>query len=273
MAQNTLSPIRKFYYNQQYIKIRREEIDTCRKHDAIFVTSAMDKACFDRDIPSVPKYIIPNGVDTGYFQPFTSPPEPHSLVFTGMMAYVPNYDGMLYFLDNIFPLIQREVPDVKIYIVGSRPPRKLMNRASENIVITGFVEDVRPYVSRASVYVVPLRMGGGTRLKVLEAMAMKKPIVTTSIGCEGIDVGHNESVLIADDPQDFAEQVIQLFRTSALTHTLVRNGYDLVRTRYDWGIIGNQVDAAYQSLIKLSTSSDRPRKRAFAMDLTTTVTP
>ena len=162
------------------------------------------------------------------------------------MSYVPNYDGMLYFLDSIFPLILQQSPQTKIYIVGSNPPKKLLRRATHNIIITGFVEDVRPYVYRSSVYVVPLRMGGGTRLKVLEAMAMKKPIVTTSIGCEGIEIVNGSSAIIADELQAFADSVVQLQKDSALRQKLITNGYETMRTHYDWNVIGEQVESLYQ---------------------------
>lgn len=247
---NTRSLIRKLHYYREYKKFAREEIEICRKHDAILVTSARDKAILDADVPDVPKFVVPNGVETSYFKPSTISPEPSALIFTGMMAYVPNYDGMVYFLDHIFPLIQREVPEAKIYIVGNRPPRELRKRASKQVVITGYVEDVRPFVWRASVYVVPLRMGSGTRLKVLEAMAMKKPIVTTSIGCEGIDVRHGESVLIADTPHAFAHAVVELLRRPELQSTLIQNGYDLVRSSYEWSVIDEHVETVYQALVQ-----------------------
>jgi glycosyltransferase involved in cell wall biosynthesis len=165
------------------------------------------------------------------------------------MGYVPNNDGILYFLDEIFPLIQRKIPEAKVYIVGNLPTKKLLKRASDRVVITGYVQDVRRYVSRASVYVVPLRMGGGTRLKVVEAMAMKKPIVTTSIGCEGIRVANGESALIADEPRLFAEEVVELLRNASLRRRLVQNGYELMRSHYEWSVIGRQMEQIYQSIV------------------------
>lgn len=247
---NARSPLRRLHYYLEYQRVFAEEIEVSRKHDAILITSARDRAILDEHVPQVPKFVIPNGVDTAYFQPSPDTPEPYSLVFTGMMAYVPNYDGMLYFLDEIFPLIQKVVPEAKVYIVGKRPPKELIRRASDRVIVTGYVDDVRPFIRRASVYVVPLRMGSGTRLKVLEAMAMKKPIVTTTIGCEGIDVVHGESALIADDPQAFAHAVIELLHRADLRQTLTRNGYDLVRSAYEWSIIGEQVETVYQTLVR-----------------------
>jgi glycosyltransferase involved in cell wall biosynthesis len=130
----------------------------------------------------------------------------------------------------------------------------LLNRAAPNVVITGYVEDVRPYVWRSSVYVVPLRMGGGTRLKVMEAMAMKKPIVSTNIGCEGIDVKNGESVLIADRPEEFAASVVELLSNSALRGRLIEKSCELARSKYEWNVIGEQVERFIRKLT-------RPRPR------------
>jgi glycosyltransferase involved in cell wall biosynthesis len=233
--------------------MRREELEACRRQDAVFVTSLRDKEILDHDVPDIPKYVVPNGVDMSYFTPSQTTPEPYTLVFTGMMAYVPNYDGMLYFLDEILPRIHRRMPGVRLYIVGNRPPPDLLKRASDRVVVTGYVDDVRPFIHKASVYVVPLRMGSGTRLKILEAMAMKTPIVTTSIGCEGIDVQDGVSVRIEDEPEGFADAVVDLLGNAALRETLIRNGYELVSSRYDWPIIHKTADALYQRLIEGNT--------------------
>ncbi len=246
---NDQRPIRKFHYFLEYKKLFAEEIKGCTKQDALFLTSERDKEIFDRDVHNVPKFVIPNGVDSNYFASSNQEPEPFTLVFTGMMAYVPNYDGILYFLDEIFPLILKKYPQVKVYIVGNRPPKQLLDRASHNVIITGFVEDVRPYIRRASVYIVPLRMGGGTRLKIGEALSMKIPIVTTSIGCEGIDIVSGESAIIADDPVTFAEGVISLFQDKALKEKFVRNGYSLMQAKYEWSVIGIKIRELYQELV------------------------
>ncbi|MGH2568589.1 MAG: glycosyltransferase [Bacteroidota bacterium] len=249
MWQNVRSFVRRAHYHREYRAFFLEELEACRKQDALFVTSTRDRDLFDLHHPHLPKYVVPNGVDTEYFRPSEDNSEPSSLVFTGMMGYVPNYDGMLYFLDEIFPLIQREVPDAKIYIVGNRPPQELLRRRSLNVVVTDFVPDVRPYIQRASVYVVPLRMGGGTRLKVVEAMAMKKPIVTTSVGCEGIEVEHGATAYVEDDPRRFAERVVELMRSPLVRRQFVERGYELVRSRYDWRVVGDGMHQLYQQLV------------------------
>ncbi len=198
--QMATSPFRKFHYRDEYRKIYREEMAACRKQDLVLVTSERDRALLDADLPEVKKFVLPNGVDASYFRPSPVAPDPETIVFTGMMKYLPNSDGMFYFLESIFPLILAKVPGAKVLIVGAEPPAALRAKESSSVVITDRVEDVRPWVDRAAVSVVPLRMGGGTRLKIVESFAMNKPVVSTSIGAEGIDAVHGESIMIADEP-------------------------------------------------------------------------
>ncbi|HKI46203.1 MAG TPA: glycosyltransferase family 4 protein [Balneolales bacterium] len=238
------------FFRREYQKFYGEELDVCKKQDAIFTTSYRDLELFHRDVPGIPKYVIPNGVDTSFFYPSDDEPEPLSMVFVGMMNYVPNYDGMQFFIDQVFPLIQKQIPGIKIYIVGKNPPKKLANRSSENIIVTDFVDDVRPYVWRSSVYVVPLRMGGGTRLKVLEALSMEKAVVTTHIGSEGIDVRDGDTVLIADNAPDFANAVIRLLNDRALRKKLGEAGRKLVTAEYEWEIITRRVGETLSNLLQ-----------------------
>ena len=242
------NPFKKLFYHLEAYKFYREETAVCSQQDALLVTSERDISIFDQTVPDVPKYLIPNGVDTNYFQPFKTQPDPHSMVFVGMMKYVPNEDGITWFLDEIFPKILEKVPDATITIVGKNPPQSMLNRADKNIIVTGFVEDTRPYIEKSAVYVVPLRMGGGTRLKIMEALAVKKPIVTTSIGCEGIDVVNGETILISDDPDEFASRVIELFENPKRAIDLTDKGYELVKNLYRWESIGLQMDQAYNEL-------------------------
>ena len=252
------NPFKKLFYHLESYKFYKEETAVCRQQDALFVTSERDISIFNQTVPDVPKYLIPNGVDTNYFKPFNKPPIPHSMVFVGMMKYVPNYDGISWFLDEIFPKILEKIPDATITIVGKNPPKSISNRAGKNILITGFVEDTRPYIEKASVYVVPLRMGGGTRLKIMESLAVKKPIVSTSIGCEGIDVVDGESIRIADNPGEFADRVIELFMNPEQVADITEKGYELVKNLYRWESIGQQMDAAYKNLRGLQSTSAEP---------------
>ncbi|MGM0588476.1 MAG: glycosyltransferase family 4 protein [Bacteroidota bacterium] len=248
MSKLNWSAFRKRFYEREYTKSYREEVAAFQRHDAIFATSQRDADLIGKDVPDIPRFVIPNGVDTQYFSKNGTVEEPYSIVFTGTMRYVPNYDGMIYFLNEIFPEIKRQVPQAKIYIVGNNPPPVLQKYASDSVIITGFVDDVRPYIDRASVYVVPLNMGSGTRLKVVEALSMRKPVVSTSIGCEGIDVVDGEHIIIRDDSQEFAEAVIQLFTDHSSREKLIEQGYDLVTRTYDWRVIGRAIDEAFQTL-------------------------
>lgn len=259
MSKLDWSGIRKKFYEREYRKSYREEIAAFRRHDAIFVTSERDGALIKQDVPEVPQYVIPNGVDTDFFSPNPEvEAEPFTMVFTGAMGYVPNHDGMLYFLDEVFPLIRERIPEAKVYIVGSKPPAVLRKHQSESVIITGFVDDVRPYIDRASVFIVPLKMGSGTRLKVVEALSMQKPVISTSIGCEGIEVLDGKHLLVRDTPEQFAEAVIKLFREQNLRQRLISQGYKLVKQKYDWRVIGSSIEQAFESM--LSKRADSIRK-------------
>ena len=250
MYQRSPWGLKKLHYGLESRKMKVDELNWCRMQDVVLATSDRDKALFSENVHT-PVFVVPNGVDTDYFTPIKEiEPEPHSLVFTGMMAYPPNRDGITWFLDKVLPLIETQVPQVKLYVVGKNPPSAITRRASERIVVTGTVPDVRPFVWRSSIYVVPLRMGGGTRLKVAEALAMKKPIVSTRIGCEGIDVKDGESVLIADSPQPFADAVVRLLRDAALRHMLSENGHEIAKEKYDWNVIGETLEAIYQRNVR-----------------------
>ncbi len=243
------NPIMKFYYRLESFKFYYEEIALARKQDAIFATSLRDIDLFKQDVPEKPMFLVPNGVDLNYFLPDNSTPEPNSIVFVGMMQYVPNVDGILYFLDTIFPIIVEKIPDIRLYIVGKNPTDAIKNRASKNVVVTGFVNDIRPYIRKATVYVIPLRMGGGTRLKMMEALSMRIPIVTTSLGCEGIDVVNGRDAIIEDDPTKFAEAVIDLLHNPERRNELVKNGAVLANESYGWTHVGKQMELAYSSLL------------------------
>lgn len=250
IAEHADSRIKKFHYLVEHRKFFQEEVDVCSKMDAIFVTSTRDKEILDRDVAGIPKYVLPNGVDTRYFDQSEEVSEPHTLTFTGLMSYIPNHDGIMWFLDQCFPIVRKRFPDVKLYVVGSQPGKTLVRRSDANVVVTGRVPDVRPYIAKAGVFIVPLRMGGGTRLKVVEALAMRKPIVSTSIGCEGIDVQHRTTALIEDDPAGFAESIIELFQSDDLRRKLAANGRQLVKQCYDWDVVARKQEEYYQKICR-----------------------
>src|SRR5205814_3692637 len=184
--------------------------------------------------PRTATLVVPNGVDVDTFRPTTEARDPNSIVFVGVMHYRPNVDAALYFAREILPHLLRKRPDLTFTIVGGGPPDELCRLASRNVVITHRVPDTRPYVARASAGVIPLRMGSGTRLKVLEGLAMGCPLVSTSVGCEGIEIQDDDHLLVADDPVEFARSVLRVLDDQVLASRLGRNGRALVEARYSW---------------------------------------
>ncbi len=259
--------LKRWFYKKQADIFFKEETEALRQQNALLVTSNLDIDELEITVPGVPKYLVPNGVDTTFFSPDENIQHPHSLVFVGMMGYVPNYDGIQFFLEEVFPHVLKKYPDCTITIVGKNTPEFITSQASENVIITGFVEDTRPYINAASVYVVPLRMGSGTRLKVMEALAMKKPVVSTSIGCEGIDVTREKNILIEDDPKAFADAVMRLFENHELRSKLSENGHKLVHEKYDWQSVCKEIDTCISHMFSensLKTSSHSSSEPATA---------
>jgi glycosyltransferase involved in cell wall biosynthesis len=164
---------------------------------------------------------------------------------------------MLWFLDSIFPIILGLEPQARIYVVGKSPPRQLLARASENVIVTGFVEDVRPYMARGQVFIIPLLAGGGIRGKALEAMAMKRPIVTTTLGVEGIHLRNEESALYADEPEAFAKAVVRLLRDPGLGERLAAKAFATVQQSYNWEAKGRELNALLRSVVAARAAKAR----------------
>ena len=233
-----------------------QELRNCRKFDVITTTTDRDRSVFLENLPEKDITVIQNGIDPIFFEELSPEKEPNTLVFIGMMEYFPNDVGIRFFLNDILPLIRSRIPDVKLYIVGKNPSKSVQGYAADKIIVTGFVDDVRPYIARSQVFIVPLNVGGGIRGKALEAMAMGMPIVTTTIGCEGILLKDGESVLVADSPEEFAQAVIRLLQTPELRTKLGRNARATAEKEYQWSDKGRQLDEVCQSVItKHSTTS------------------
>jgi len=204
--------------------------------------SENDKDILTRANPDLKVDVIPNGVDTKIFHPLATPQGRADLLFIGKMSYAPCADAADYFSYAILPLIKREVENTRLWIVGREPPQKVLNLANgDDIQVTGWVQDVLPYYERCAICVVPLRAGGGTRLKILEAMALGRPVVSTSVGCEGIDVTDGVNILIADYPDDFAEKTVKLLRDENLQRVIAQNARKLVESQYDWDSIARKM--------------------------------
>jgi glycosyltransferase involved in cell wall biosynthesis len=176
---------------------------------------------------------------------------------TGLMHYRPNIDGAVYFVREILPHILASRPKAVFYIVGAGATNELKRLASDNVVVTDTVADVRPYVYKSAVFVVPLRMGGGTRLKVLEGMSMAKAVVSTSVGCEGIDVTHDEQLLIVDEARGFADAVLQLQADRARRLEMGRAGRQLVERQYRWDSVVDRLEGFHARLVADRSASAR----------------
>jgi sugar transferase (PEP-CTERM/EpsH1 system associated) len=221
-----------------------------RIFDLIVTNSNVDEQVI-RGLSTKPKLLtISNGVDMEYFAADSILPEADKLVFTGVMGYAPNEDAAMYFAKDIFPLVKAKRPEVKFWIVGNNPSERVKAlTAIAGIHVTGKVDDIRPYLRSAAVFVCPLRVGSGVKNKILAAMAMQKAIVATSMSIEGLDLADDREILLADEPQAFAEKVVRLLTDQKAAQQLGSNGLARVRGQYSWAAMGKELETAIQSVM------------------------
>jgi glycosyltransferase involved in cell wall biosynthesis len=241
----------------QWLRLRRYERQVCRAADRTVAVSEADALALRALVPGLAPAVVTNGVDVEFYSRPATPlgslrsVEPGDLdrpglVFTGKMDFRPNVDAVLWFVAEVLPHIQRAQPDLLLWVVG-RDPHPRLARLEEHpaVRLTGWVEDVRPYIAAAAVYVIPLRIGGGTRLKVLEAMAMGKAIVSTTLGCEGFELTPERELLIGDSPGAFAAAVLALLGDPERRAGLGRQAKSYAASNYDWGVILPKLEAVY----------------------------
>lgn len=229
------SPRQRFRYGLTWAKHRRYLSRLLRHFKACTVVSEQERALLARSAPDHQAIeVIPNCVDLEGYDDVRETPEPNTLIFTGSFGYFANYEAMRWFLQAVYPRLQAEVPDVRLAITGDHANLPLP--PADNVTLTGFVDDVRPLIARSWISLAPILVGGGTRLKILEAMALRTPVVATSKGAEGLDARHDEHLLIADTPEAFAEAVLRLLKEPGLRQRLAGNAYELVREQYDWAV-------------------------------------
>jgi sugar transferase (PEP-CTERM/EpsH1 system associated) len=229
--------LKKAYLLGQWRKMRSFEEQMCRRFDCVIAVSAEDREQMRREYSATAVFDVPTGVDTDFFRPRDQEKlEPHNVVFTGSMDWLPNEDAIRYFTEQIMPLIKQRVPEVTLTVVGRNPYPGLLelSKRDNSIVVTGRVDDVRPFMEKAAAYVVPLRIGGGTRLKIFEAMAMEKAVVSTTVGAEGLPVRNNEELILADTPEAFASSVVRLLQDHALARRLGQSAAARVRETFGW---------------------------------------
>jgi len=251
MSKKDSLSFRKLYNKIEAIKFEKEELSFIAKSALTITTSRRDINIIKKHLPDARTAEITNGVDCLEFaKPADITPEKNSAVFTGAMNYFPNDEGVNYFMEDIYPLIKKKDPNFKITIVGSGPSEKIKSYKNENINVTGFVKDVKPYMWNSSVFIVPLRMGGGTRFKVVEAMAAGIPVISTSLGCEGIPAKDGEHLLIRDDPAEFADAVFEAATNQELAQKLRENGVKFAKENVDWEIVGRKLNREIIEAVK-----------------------
>jgi sugar transferase (PEP-CTERM/EpsH1 system associated) len=250
------NPLWKAISWREWRKMEAAERRYLRLADHVLAVSETDRDAFAPLVSAGKLSVISTGVAVDYFQPMPAEEIPESLVFTGSMDWLPNEDAILYFVDAILPLIKQQCPNVSLEVVGRSPSRKLqaLAEAEKSVRLTGWVEDIRPFVARSSVCIVPLRIGGGTRLKIFEAMAMGKAVVSTSVGAEGLPVKTGENILLADAPKDFAESVIALLRDSKRRQQLGSAARTLVQENYSW----SKVAESFANILQKAVVSSKP---------------
>lgn len=260
-SRESREPWRRAFYRTQAMLTRREEIEYASRFSIVCTTSERDRQLLAALVPNVPTAVVPNGIDLDkYRRRAAKPPEPATMIFTGLMSYYPNHHGVLRFVERVMPRILDRVPHARLKIVGANPPAAIRALASPRVEVTGRVPDVRPYYARAEVCVIPLWIGGGTRVKALEAMAMGVPIVSTPLGCEGLDVRDGQSVLFGDSDEAFADAVVRVLTRPALRSALVAEALS-VAAEYDWRRVGLTLEAVFRRVARRSAQS---ASRAFA---------
>ncbi|HEY7124773.1 MAG TPA: glycosyltransferase [Ktedonobacterales bacterium] len=228
--------LRKWYNGREYRLVKQGELERCRGADLILVTSKRECLALRQALPQSRIEVVPNGVDIEAFSRDAAQPETaQQVIFTGTMDYYPNTQAALYFAQHCWPRIRAQVPDATWQIIGRDPPPEVQRLAKlPGVTVTGWVPDMRQHLAGAAVAIAPLQIGGGTRLKILEALAMQRAVVSTSLGCEGLELEPGKHVLVADQPEAFAEAVIELLRRPELRQELGRNGRTLVEMAYSW---------------------------------------
>jgi len=246
------SALMRLAYKRALRKFKEYEVDTLSEFDHIFVVSDNDKKVFiSEGIQKEKLSVVPNGVDCDYFKPRNTVTDSINVLFMGTLSYDPNLVAVRIYLENIHPIIKKEFQDFRFYVVGKNPPKWLKKYAQHDpsVVVTGFVEDVRPYIMNVDVCIAPLTVGSGTRLKILEYMAMGKPVVSTTIGAEGLEIDDGKNILIADDWSEFADKIIELLNDDHLAKKIGTNGRKLVEEKYDWKKIAEKQIKLYEKLL------------------------
>jgi polysaccharide biosynthesis protein PslH len=254
MCEGERSLARRAFNRVEHARFRRFEQACWRRADACVVTSEREVEAVSTCAPDTPLAVVPNAVDLDYFAPSSAPVEPHTVIFSGTLNYRPNLDAARHLIDDIWPLVRGRYADATLTLTGSNEGVDTRPLTRPGVRLLGEVPDIRPHVARAAAVAVPIRIGGGTRLKVLEGLAMGKAIVSTAVGCEGVAVRDGEHLMLADDAPTFASRIFEVFENPALRDTLGQAGRQLVETRYSWELAAERLESLYRQI-----TGDKPR--------------
>jgi glycosyltransferase involved in cell wall biosynthesis len=250
--------LKKVYFAQEGRRLRRYEKQAAREFDVHLTCSALDAQRLQAvTYPDLQTEVIPNGVDLSYFCPSETVTKiPESLVFAGRLSWYPNAAAVKYLAGEIWPLLRLRRPSASVKVIGKSPPAELVAAAAadSSITVTGFVDDVRPYLEEALVYVCPIFDGGGTKLKILDALAMGCAIVAHPIACEGIEVTDGKDVLLASTPNEFVSAIERLFDDASLRSRLRENALALARSTYSFIEIGKKLSQCYERIADSTTA-------------------
>jgi glycosyltransferase involved in cell wall biosynthesis len=248
MGRESRTLLMKMFLLFESLKVKRLERRIFAQVNLGIAVSEVDKERLQELCPGGRFAVVENGVELETFKPDGSEVQPNTLLWVGGFGHPPNREGVSYFLSNIYPMVKREMPEVRLDLVGGGVPESLkkLTRADRSINVLGFVDDPVPYLRRSCVFVAPILSGGGTRLKLLEAMAMGKAAVTTRMGCEGIDGRNGIHFVVADAPRDFADGIVTLLQDAALRDRIGKNARELVERKYDWKIVMDKLNTLYR---------------------------
>lgn len=263
--ETTRNPLKKVFVYSELLKMRRYEGRTLADFDQVIISSAHDRDYLGKLTGQPEKIqVVDNCVDTDYFTPWTDPREPNSLVFCAKLDYFPNTQAILHFCERTLPLIWKRRPEVRLTIVGNNPPQAVRALATdERIAVTGYVPDTRPYIGTASVALAPLLVAAGTQLKILEALAMSTPVVTTPRCCRALAAQHGVHLLVAEEPQAYADAIIKLLDDPDLAEGMGKAGRQFVAENYSWTSATIMLNRLYNSIV-LPYSTSEPGSKSGA---------
>jgi len=249
-AKKENSLINQLFLRYEAFKIKLYEKKYCHMYNQNIVVSLFDKEILLSINQASTVEVIENGVDCNYFKFHLRKKLSNKIIFTGGLNWYPNVEGMLYFCKDIWPLLIKAIPGVTLNIIGKSPPEKLLKVVSKfnNIATTGFVPDLREYMKDASIFICPILDGGGTRLKILDAMAQGIPIVSSSLGCEGIDVVDGENIYIANHPKEYVEKIKILINSLDEQNRIAKNAYHLIKSNYSYQVIGAKFNQVFKKI-------------------------